>query len=409
MASIKVFPRLDKISSNGKVPIYLRVTKHRKSKYIALDVRVSLKDWNEKTSEVVASATNASIINNYISFKVAEAEKISLELETKSKSVTSCNIRSKILGKAPSDFFAFFVSRESIMDREYSIGTIRRYRCVVEKLKIFCKRERLYFDDITVSLMKDFQQYLLDDCKNQINTVNANLKVIRRLIADAIAEELMPVDKNPFNKIKLRFQPTKREFLLDDELEKIENLDLVKTYQINHHRNMFVFSAYACGIRIADLLLMRWENISGDHLHFQIRKNQEQLGIKLPIKAQAILRFYQELAAKKRGNEEVHPRSFIFPVIRLDYFETDKRKIHNAISSATSYTNKDLRKIKVLAGLSKDISFHIARHSWAVRALQKGMRIEYVSKLMGHASVKHTEVYAKILDSELDKAMQVFN
>ena len=61
------------------------------------------------------------------------------------------------------------------------------------------------------------------------------------------------------------------------------------------------------------------------------------------------------------------------------------------------------------AKIHKNISFHTARHSWAVRALQKGMRIEYVSKLMGHASVTHTEVYAKILNQDLDKAMEVFN
>jgi integrase/recombinase XerD len=89
--------------------------------------------------------------------------------------------------------------------------------------------------------------------------------------------------------------------------------------------------------------------------------------------------------------------------------ETDKNKIFNAISSASSYTNKDLRKLAKLAQIGKDISFHTARHSWAVRAIQKGMRIEYVSKIMGHASVKQTEVYAKILNDELDKAMEIFD
>lgn len=62
-----------------------------------------------------------------------------------------------------------------------------------------------------------------------------------------------------------------------------------------------------------------------------------------------------------------------------------------------------------MAGLDKRITFHTARHSWAVRALQKGMRIEYVSKILGHASVKQTEVYAKVMNAELDKAMDVFN
>jgi site-specific recombinase XerD len=87
----------------------------------------------------------------------------------------------------------------------------------------------------------------------------------------------------------------------------------------------------------------------------------------------------------------------------------EKFKIHNAISSATSYTNKYLGKLSKMAGLDKRITFHTTRHIWAVRALQKGMRIEYVSKILGHASVKQTEVYAKVMNAELDKAVEVFN
>src|SRR5256885_2068317 len=96
----------------------------------------------------------------------------------------------------------------------------------------------------------------------------------------------------------------------------------------------------------------------------------------------------------------IDPDAFIFPLLHVAPKETDRTKMHKAISSATAYTNKDLKKLRVRAGLKKHISFHSARHSWAARALQKGMRIEYVSRLMGHASVKNTEIYAKILDSE---------
>lgn len=129
----------------------------------------------------------------------------------------------------------------------------------------------------------------------------------------------------------------------------------------------------------------------------------------MPPKALGILDFYQTFAQKKNCQTELNPDAFIFPLLRIEPAETDRRKIHNAISSATAYTNKDLKKLQIRAGLNKHISFHTARHSWAVRALQKGMRIEYVSRLMGHASVKNTEMYAKILDTELDKAMEIFN
>src|SRR5437764_15228589 len=112
------------------------------------------------------------------------------------------------------------------MQREYTIGTIKRYKTVVKKLRSFCKDESLYLDDINGSFIRDFHQYLLHDCKNHVNTANANLKVIRRLLVDAIAEGLMPFEKNPFNKIKLKGQSTQRTFLLDNELERLEKLQL---------------------------------------------------------------------------------------------------------------------------------------------------------------------------------------
>ncbi len=179
---------MDKANNKGKVPIYLRLTKFRKSKYIALDVYIRPTDWNGETGKLKPNAANASRINNYLASKEAEAEAISVEMETKSKSITSYDIKSKILGRPPADFFSFVVSHEKIIYEEFSVGTFRRYRCVVEKLKTFCKRESLYFDDINVTLIRDFQQYLLIYCKNHVNTIHANLKVIRKLLSDAAAE-----------------------------------------------------------------------------------------------------------------------------------------------------------------------------------------------------------------------------
>ena len=129
----------------------------------------------------------------------------------------------------------------------------------------------------------------------------------------------------------------------------------------------------------------------------------------MPPKAMQIVDFYRNMAQKKNCQTKLNPDAFIFPLLRLEPEEIDWKQIHNAISSATAYKNKDLKKLRVRAGLNKHISFHTARHSWAVRALQKSMRIEYVSQLMGHSSVKNTEIYAKILDCELDKAMEIFN
>lgn len=209
--------------------------------------------------------------------------------------------------------------------------------------------------------------------------------------------------------IKLRSEKTSRQFLCDEELDRLEDLTLLEGSQLNHHRNLYLFSAYMAGIRISDLLNMRWRNVYDDHLYFQIKKNKEDIGVKLPDKSLSILRIYRVLAEQTQDCKFIDPDSFIFPLLQVEKDEKDKLKIYQAISSANAYANKDLRKLTKLAKIDKEISFHTARHSWAIRALQKGMRIEHVSKLMGHASVKNTEVYAKIQNEDLDKAMEVFN
>ncbi|NOW97206.1 site-specific integrase [Mucilaginibacter sp. SG564] len=409
MASVKIFPRLDKANKQGKVPMYLRLTKNRKSKYIALDVYIDPKHWNAQTGKVKPGAKNASQINSFLAAKGAEAEALALEMETKSKFITAYDIKSKIIGKAPAEFFGFVEMHRKNLLENLKISTIRQTDGAIEKFKKFCKNEQLFFDEINVKFIQDYQEYLKDKLNNQANTIHSNLKIIRKIILYAVGEEMIPMERNPFNKVKLRGEKTRREFLLDDELERLENLELVESTMINHHRNLYIFSAYSGGIRISDLLLMRWRNFDGQHLYFQIKKTKEDLSIKLPKKALSILLFYRSLAQKKFGDQNVLPEYFIFPLLKIRPNETDELRIFRAISSATAYTNKNLRELTKRAKIDKQISFHSARHSWAVRALQKGMRIEYVSKLMGHASVKQTEVYAKILNMELDKAMSIFD
>lgn len=400
-------PRYDKAKQSGQIPLYLRIIQNRKSRYLSLGVAIEADDGDERMRRLKPTATNATTINSYLARKLAEAEAIALELTMKSGFLTACDIRSHIMGDKPKDFLEFMKEWIEAQIDESSIGTTDKRYVVLNKLVGFCHGKPLHFDEGTIRFIRDFQSYLKDQRGNHTNTIHSNLKVIRKMLEEAISENLMPFEKNPFNRIRLKSQKTFREFLLDEELSKIEDLQLTPGSMMDHHRNLYVFSAYTGGIRISDLLMMRWRNFNGEHLYFQIRKTQEELSILLPEQSKQIIHYYKEIATKRQG--VIHPDTFIFPLVKLQPKETDRKAIYKGISSATAYTNKNLRKISALAGISKHLSFHSARHSWAVRALQKGMRIEYVSKLMGHASVRQTEVYAKILNAELDKAMAIFN
>ncbi len=87
----------------------------------------------------------------------------------------------------------------------------------------------------------------------------------------------------------------------------------------------------------------------------------------------------------------------------------DPQVSYNQISSATAYVNKNLKILAEKAEIGKHLSFHISRHTWATRALNKGMGIDKVSKIMGHAQIRETMIYAKIVNKDLDKAMDLFN
>ena len=100
---------------------------------------------------------------------------------------------------------------------------------------------------------------------------------------------------------------------------------------------------------------------------------------------------------------------FIFPLLcnALDF--NNPWAVDNALSSATAFINKNLKHIAKKGELNKSLSFHISRHTWATRALRKGMSFDKVSKIIVNSNLKQTQKYAKTVSSELDKAMDVFN
>ncbi len=220
---------------------------------------------------------------------------------------------------------------------------------------------------------------------------------------DAVREDYVELQNNPFIKFKLSWEKTNKEYLTEEELAAIEAIELKEGTVMAHHRNMYVFAAYAGGVRISDLLQLRWQNYDGSHIRLFTQKTKESIAIKLPAKALEIVEMYAQ-TQPDRGNTH-----FVFPLLRNDIDYADPQVLFNAISSNTAYANKNLKAITRQAKVEKHISFHSSRHTWATRALKKGMRIEYVSKLMGHGSLKTTMIYTKIVNEELDNAMDIFN
>lgn len=409
MSTINVILRTSKINSQGEAPLAIRITKNRISNFIFLNYRIKPEFWDDEKKRVIKKHPNAARINNFITTKILEAQNSALKCETTDKQILTEKIKQDILGKAPESFFKFADRYVLELKANYKLGSHRKTKSVVSKMREYTKDRDLLFEHITVSWLKDYSQYLKTDKVskqgikkgNKQNTVSCNFRTIRRIINLAISEDVIEADKNPFKKFRMVVEKVKKEFLTDDELLLIEEMQLEAGSKIELHRNLFVFAAYAGGLRISDILLLRWKNFDGERLVIQTRKTASIVSIKLPSKALELLSIYQK--------EDAKPEELIFPVFNSDEDLTAPHRVLYGIARADGEINDSLKTITTKVGIEKHITFHSSRHSFAVRALQKGVRIEYVSKLLGHASISTTQIYAQVVNEELDKAMSVFN
>lgn len=401
MASVTIVFRKDKLNAKNEAPVHFRIIKSRRTSYISSGIMLPQSHWDEKKNKVKSIHKNSARLNSYLANKFTEIQDAVFEHETISKSLTSRNLKDKVFGKKPSDFFAFADEVVKNYKTEGKIGTYHKNLAVLNKLKEYKPTSRLTFNDITPEFLVKYEQYLRTFHGNKTNTVNKDMKFLRKVFNDAVRQDVIEYQSNPFRKYKLKLEKTHRDFLSEEELHRIENLVLPSNSRIDLHRDMFVFASYAGGIRVSDVLKLQWENFDGTHLHLVIKKTGVQVSIKVPNKALEILRKY---SARQHIKE-----AFIFPMLPDKTDLNDPEILDDTISSSTTRINKNLKQIAKAAEIEKNLSFHISRHTFAVMALKKGISIDKVSKILVHSNIRETQVYAKVVNAELDKAMDAFN
>ncbi len=400
MASVQTVYRKDKLNSKGEAPIHFRIIKNRKVSYVTSGIMLPESQWDFAKNKVKSTHKNSARLNSFLSTKYTELQDQVLEFETINKGLSTKELKDKIYGKAPADFYEVAEELLSVYLGDQKIATYDADKAILGKIRNFHKETKLSFKEISPSFLSKFETYLRVKYKNKINTIHNSLKFIRKVFNYAVRQDYIEHGLNPFIKYKLKLEKTTKTYLSEDELQAIVHLPIAPETRMDLHRDMFVFAANTGGLRVSDALLLKWSNFDGTHINFNIKKTGTQSGIKLPTVALDIIEKYKDQAKSTK---------YIFPMLSNDLNEKDARELDSGISSACAYINKNLKLIAQKAGIEKPLSFHISRHTWATRALRKGISIDKVSKLMGHAQIRETLIYAKIVSEELDKAMDVFN
>ena len=394
---------------NGEIPVYIRFTENRKSRYRSTGIAVPEKDWNSEEQEVRRSHRRYKKFNLQLRKLVREVESAADGLELQGALTMEALLREISDDSGEEESKSLLITAKKYRDSLYKEGRYwehRHFKVVMGNLDSFITETNADddFKEIDSNWIESFQNYLLNKkdrtgktVGNNANTVRKKMQRLRGMFKWLVKTK--QIQNDPFLTVE-KVAPVKGDTKIKlsiEQIQAIENLDLKERSSLWHVRNYFMFSFYNAGIRFGDLCTLQWKNIVDGRLTYKMHKTGGQKSIRQLAPMKKILAYYQD------GTEK--PEDYIFPILDQQY--SDPMQLRRVSNSRNVIVNKQLRKIAELAGIQSRLSFHVSRHSFAHYALKKGMDLYSISKALGHSDLKITQEYIKSFDEELlDKSMQ---
>lgn len=376
---------------NNKVPIYIRVTVNGKRSEISANRKVPVNLWNSNAGKTNGNSSEAHLINRYLNKVENEIYRCFQKLLDQNQPFTAKQILDLYSGKKdkPKMLLEIFQEHNDKVNRligqDFAAGTAERYRTAKMHVENYIKQEYKNFDipvkDVDHKFISGFEYYLKTERKCSHNSAIKYITNFKKIIRIAFANEW--IKRDPFLNWKGTLKTVDREFLTQEEIQlmlekeiKNERLDLVK--------DIFIFCCYT-GLAYADVKKLSENDIViGIDGNKWIKTNRTKTKIKssIPIlpTADTILKKY------------------------IDHPEVNSKRVLPVLSNQKM--NAYLKEIADVCGIQKNLTFHLARHTFATTVtLSNGVPIESVSKMLGHKNIQTTQHYAKILDRKVSDDM----
>lgn len=366
-----VYNRKKCLNKKGMALVQVEAYLGRKKKYFSTKVYLKPEQWDNKKL-IVKNHPNADALNRLIYEFVATIEKKELELWQQGKRISLELLKNALTTQENnSSFISFF--RQEVMNSSLKDSTKRNHLSTLILLQEF--KKDIVFSDLTFEFISSFE-YFLQLKGYHINTIAKHMKHLKRHVNIAINKEYIEIQKYAFRKYKIKTIENKHTHLVPEELERLENLILSDRYvKLQKSLDAFLFCCYA-GMRYSDFINLSSENI--------VDINQETWLIYKSVKTGTEVRLPLYLLFSGKG------------ITILNKYKDNLEDFFHLRDN--SNINKDLIIITRLAGLSKRISFHTARHTNATLLIYNGINITTVQKLLGHKSVKATQIYTNVMD-----------
>jgi site-specific recombinase XerD len=385
-----------KPNKQGLVPIFQRVTINGKrierstTKYIDPD------QWSVEGAKMKGKSDHARSINNHLDTMLQEVIDTEKDLTINRKPVSYSSMKTMLSGAVEIERTILAVFQEHndkmlelVPSGEYAIGTWKNFRNTFRHLKKFFKQKRKT-DDISIheidyALVMDFDFYLKTKkikCSN--NSVIKHMHQFAKVYNICLDNEWTL--KDPFKKYKSKVTPVDRGYLNEHEVAALYPLENLSE-KLELVRDIFVFSCYT-GLAYIDVYNLTPGHITigidGDKWIF-INRQKTEAPSHIPL-----LPIAQQIIDKYKN----HPKS-VQAAKALPILSNQKM-------------NQNLKELAEACGISKRLTFHLARHTFATTiTLTNGVPLESVGKMLGHRSIKSTQIYARVLDEKLSQDMAV--
>lgn len=369
-------------------PLYCRITIGGQRYDFPLNVSIRTSSWIAKAQKAVGKTDEARDANLIIEETQALINETLEKIKQKAYELNLENFR--LLYKAKENEFStigkLFDYHEAIDRKNLREGSFRGYMVTRKHLQNFI-RIKFHVADYPIEAIDkpfvyEFFAYL-QGYRREGNircAVNAALKHIsrfKRIMNMALQNEW--ISSNPVCLLNVHKEYVEKEFLTAEELAKVQRL-MLKPH-LEAVRDIFMFSVYT-GVAYVDMQLLTLENINlgidgSRWLNYHRQKTSQRVAVPLLEPAEDLIRKYEEYCLGTQNRP-------LFPV------------------PCNQVVNRYLKLIMTAAGIKKEVTFHMARHTFATTiTLSQGIPIETVSKMLGHASLAITQIYAKIVDKKV--------
>lgn len=381
-----------KVKANGKAPIVARIIVNGEMAHFSTQQDIAPERWDAKANRTLGTSYEEKTINNILDQISASVHRFYYDMQSAGETVSALKLKNKLCSteekpiKSTMELFDKFITEYAVIVRNNGYGkeALIRYKICKNRVQEFLQSE-IHADDIP---LENINKRLLDRfylwnrstykvCNNTAIHFMHKFASVYKMAWDSGW-----VQGNPFHQLKLKKDKTERAYLTIDELERMANKEFTSE-RLERMRDVFLFCCYT-GLSYIDVKTLTTDNLvrkPDGKMWIVTKRTKTEVPVHVPL-LETPLKLIKKYEPKRKGK-------LVFPVY------------------SNQKSNDYLKEIAALCDINKDITFHVARHTFATTiTLDNGVPIESVSKMLGHTNVQTTQIYARITDRKVGGDME---